>query len=238
MKFKAPIDIHEATVEHFQPRDTQGQVLPDAVIGTLAVAVKKTRENTEALVSLADALSRDKAVTPEANALRLRDSALRLAEASAKKLDEAKAHAEEEIAALEQRIGTPPPPRDQLAVSMEVEIRSRLATMSDADRDKAIEGAFANKDQAVLSAVVRGAAFLSGMSPARYSMARHRYGALFHPEEMARRDRLKNALDATERSGKSFINFVTLMATNQTVTLAEAHANARAAEQAIAAATL
>lgn len=143
---------------------------------------------------------------------------------------------EAEIATLEQRVGSPPPPQDQLALSMEAEIRSRLAAMPEAERDKAVDGAFAEKNLTIISAILRGPAFLSGISPAKHAMARHRYGATFHAEELARRDRLKSALDATERSGQSFVRFVTQVATNQAVTVAEAQSNARSAEQAVAAA--
>jgi hypothetical protein len=67
-------------------------------------------------------------------------------------------------------------------------------------------------------------------------MVRHRYRETFHPEETARRRRLTAALDATERSGRSFIGYIATATTGSATQIAEAAANAQAAEQAIAAA--
>lgn len=237
MKFKIPVDIHEALVEYHYRRDTGGQVVPDAAIGSLAAAVRKTRENVHALVSMADALSQDRTSTAEANALKLRESALRLAEATAQKLDDAKVAAELEIEQIEQRTAQPPAPADQATVALEAEIRTRLTGMSDAVRDKVLGDAFSAGDMAVIGAVLRGPAFLAGMHQTRQEMIRHRYRTAYHGDDYARRDRLRNAVQAADRTGQSFINIITEMTNGGTVALAEANANnARSAEAVVAAA--
>lgn len=237
MKFRVPLDIHEALIEHHYQRDPTGQVVPDAGIAKLAAAVQKTRENVHTLVAMSEALALDKTQTPEANALKLRDSALRLAEKTAAGLDEAKTQIEQEIATIEQNTAAPPPPQDQASAALEAEIRSRLAGMNDTDRDKAINESFGSGNITIVAAVLRGPAFLAGMQPTRQDMVRHRYRTLFHGEEYARRDRLKGALEATDRTGRTFIDLITQMTSGTAMSLAEANANnARTAAEAVAAA--
>ncbi|TBC94160.1 hypothetical protein ELH26_09110 [Rhizobium leguminosarum] len=236
MKLKPPQDIHEAAVEQHYARAPSGEVEKDAAIASLATAVRTTRINSESLAGYADTLAKDRLMSPDAARLKLRDNALKLAEATAKKLDEAKALVQRQIEEIDALTGTPPALRDQLSAGLEAEIRARLATMPEKARDEAIGKAFAEKDKNIIAAVLRGPALLVGLNQARYDMVRHRYRTTFHPEETERRKRLAAALDATERSGRSFIGYIATATTGSATQIAEAAANAQAAEQAIAAA--
>ncbi|MBB2699168.1 UNVERIFIED_ORG: hypothetical protein GGI66_003850 [Rhizobium esperanzae] len=236
MKLRPPQDIHEATVEQHYARAPNGEVERDASIATLATAVATTRQNSENLAAYADTLSKDRLLSPDAARLKLRDNALRLAEATAKKLDEAKALVQRQIEEIDTLTSTPPALRDQLSAGLEAEIRARLASMQEKARDDAISKAFAEKDNTIIAAVLRGPALLVGLSQARHDMVRHRYRETFHPEETARRRRLAAALEATERSGNSFIGYIATATTGSAIQIAEASANAQAAEQAIRAA--
>ncbi|MBX4992861.1 hypothetical protein ABID08_002028 [Rhizobium binae] len=233
MKLRPPPDIHEAAVEHHYARAPSGEVENDATIASLATAVRTTRLNSESLAAYADTLAKDRLLSPDAARLKLRDNALKLAEATAKKLDEAKARVQQEVAEITARTSTPPAPRDQLSAGLEAEIRARLASMPEKARDEAIGKAFAEMDGSIIAAVLRGPALLVGLSQSRQDMVRHRYRTTFHPAEEARLKRLTAALEATERSGRSFINYIASATTGSAVQIAEAAANAQAAEQAI-----
>ncbi|TAV05571.1 hypothetical protein [Rhizobium ruizarguesonis] len=236
MKLKPPQDIHEAAVEQHYARAPTGEVEKDPAIASLATAVRTTRINSESLAGYADTLAKDRLMSPDAARLKLRDNALKLAEATAKKLDEAKALVQRQIEEIDALTSTPPALRDQLSAGLEAEIRARLAGMQEKARDEAIGKAFAEMDTTIIAAVLRGPALLVGLSQPRYDMVRHRYRETFHPEETARRRRLTAALDATERSGRSFIGYIATATTGSATQIAEAAANAQAAEQAIAAA--
>lgn len=236
MKLRPPPDIHEAAVEQHYARAPSGEVENDAAIAALATAVRTTRLNSEQLAAFAETLAKDRLTAPDAARLKLRDTALKLAEATAKKLDDAKAAVQKEIEDIDALTGTPPALRDQLAAGLEAEIRARLASMPDKAREEAINKAFSEKDRSIIAAVLRGPALLVNLSPSKHDMVRHRYRLTFHPDEAARLKRLTAALEATERSGRSFLGYITTAATGPATELAEAAANARAAEQAIAAA--
>ncbi|EGE58397.1 UNVERIFIED_ORG: hypothetical protein GGI65_001960 [Rhizobium esperanzae] len=112
MKLRPPQDIHEASVEQHYARAPNGEVERDASIATLATAVATTRQNSENLAAYADTLSKDRLLSPEAARLKLRDNALRLAEVTAKKLDEAKALVQRQIEEIDALTSTPPALRD------------------------------------------------------------------------------------------------------------------------------
>ncbi|WP_414815245.1 hypothetical protein [Rhizobium sp. IY2] len=236
MKLRPPQDIHEAAVEQHYPRKPSGEVENDATIASLATAVRTTRLNSESLAAYADTLAKDRLMSPDAARLKLRDNALKLAETTAKKLDEAKARVQQEVAEIRARTSTPPAPRDQLSAGLEAEIRARLASMPEKARDEVVGKAFVEMDVSIISAVLRGPAMLAGMSQIRQDMVRHRYRTTFHPEDEARLKRLTAALEATERSGRAFISYIETATTGSATQIAEAAANAKAAEAAIAAA--
>ncbi|MFL5011412.1 hypothetical protein [Rhizobium sp.] len=236
MKLRPPQEIHEAAVEQHYARAPSGEVEKDAAIASLATAVRTTRINSESLAGYADTIAKDRLLSPDAARLKLRENALKLAEATAKKLDEAKALVQQEIAEISARTSTPPAPRDQLSAGLEAEIRARLAGMQEKARDEAIGKAFAEMDTNIIAAILRGPALLVGMSQTRHDIVRRRYRITFHPDEEARLKRLTAALEATERSGRSFIDYIATATTGSATQIAEAAANAQAAEQAIAAA--
>ncbi|UWM77426.1 hypothetical protein N1937_09485 [Rhizobium sp. WSM4643] len=236
MKLRPPQEIHEAAVEQHYARAPSGEVEKDAAIASLATAVRTTRINSESLAGYADTIAKDRLLSSDAARLKLRENALKLAEATAKKLDEAKALVQQEIAEISARTSTPPAPRDQLSAGLEAEIRARLAGMQEKARDEAIGKAFAEMDTNIIAAILRGPALLVGMSQTRHDIVRRRYRITFHPDEEARLKRLTAALEATERSGRSFIDYIATATTGSATQIAEAAANAQAAEQAIAAA--
>ena len=232
MTLKVPPSIDERTVEHFGERDRSGQLVADPDLAELTGAVRLTREESERLVNLSNAVLQDRSITPEAGLIRTSTAAMKAAERVAARLDAARAKVQASIAASDRKTSAPPPPTNPAALHLESEIRARLASMPDAERDKAIKSA-AN-DMTVIGAILRAPPFLSGISEAKMLTLRSAYAEQFHPGEVKRRARLVKALEATERSGDAFVAFVRDMTDSKAARIAAE--NGRRAEEAFAAA--
>lgn len=231
MTLRVPPSIDERTVEHLGERDRSGQLVADPDLTELTTAVRLAREESERLVNLSNAVQQDGSMTPEAGLIRTSSAAMKAAERVAARLDASRAKVQAAIAALDKKTSAPPPPTNPAALHLESEIRARLASMkNDAERDKAIKAA-AN-DMTVLGAILRGPAFLSGVSEAKLLTLRSAYASQFHPGEAKRRERLLKALEATERSGDAFVAFVRDMTDSKAAKIAAE--NARRAEEAFA----
>lgn len=209
MALKVPLDLDERTVTTHAERDRRtGQPIADAAMDGLAEAVRYGREQAAGLVSLEAASMADKTQTTEAAVLQVASAALKTGERVAARLDAARAKATAEIASIDKKISQCPPPRDAVALGMEREIREALARMSDDQRNATIAEAFANKDESILGAALRGPALLVNMKPAAHAMLKHQFQTEFHPVEHARRERLAKALEATDRAGRSLVALV------------------------------
>ncbi|MGV3553204.1 hypothetical protein [Rhizobium sp.] len=234
MKLKVPLDIDERIFEQWQDVAPDGALIPDASVARLADAVKATRTNCGTLVGLADALAADRTTPSETSALKLRGHALAVAEKTAQRLDSAKEAVATEIENLSVAMGTPPLPGTPYAVSLEQEIRSRLCVLQEKERDAVIGKAFADKDTTILGAVLRGPPMLTGVSEPRHNMIREQYRRDFHPAEYARYGRLRGAMEAMERTGHVFVDFIGGIVNSETMNVAEASVAAtKAAELAV-----
>lgn len=86
-------------------------------------------------------------------------------------------------------------------------------------------------DDAVIGAVLRGPAFLTGLSEAELAVRQSTWRRIRFPEEFNRENRLKKAMEATEAAGRSFLTFVKSVADGEAARLADAaQQRARAAE--------
>lgn len=233
MALKVPPGLNEQAVEHFAVRDRKSGRIADEEVGALASAVKLAREEAIRLSHLEMATLADPTQTREAGLLQLANAAVRSGERIAAPLDAARAKVAARIAEIEKRISAPPAPRDALALSIESEVRARLAAMSDKDRSAAIDAALKAGDAVVVGAVLRGPALLTGLSDARHEMLRHSYRARFHKAEADRVSALRKALEATERMGNLFVSVVREATGSPAARLAASNKEIR--EQALAA---
>lgn len=209
MAIKVPLDLNEAFVDRLAELDTTtGTPVADPVMSGLSNAVKLAREQASALANLEKAALADRTQTPEANVLRVATAAGKTGERVAAQLDAARTRAMAEIANIETRTGAPPPPKDSTALSIEAEIRARLAAMNPKERADAIAKAKADNSETVIAAILRGPAMLSGVTETEQAMLRHAYRQRAHSADYARMQRLAKALDATERSGRLFVGIV------------------------------
>ncbi|RWF64850.1 hypothetical protein [Mesorhizobium sp.] len=209
MALKIPLDLNEAFVSrHAETDPTTGAPIADPVLDGLSNAVKLAREQATVLANLEKAALADRTQTPEANVLRVATAAGKSGERVAAQLDAARTRAKNEIANIEKRTGAPPPPKDSLALSIEAEIRARLAAMPPKQREAALAKAKADNDQTVIAAVLRGPAMLTGLGAAQLEGIRHHYRQHTHASDHARLQRLQRAVDAMEKSGRLFVSIV------------------------------
>lgn len=234
MALKIPLDLNEAFVDrHAEIDPTTGAPVADPVLSGLSSAVKLAREQATVLANFEKAALADRTQTAEANVLRIAAAAGKTGKRVADQLDAARTRAKTEIANIEKRTGSPPPPKDSLALAIESEIRARLAAMGPKERADAIATAKAENNEAVIAAVLRGPAMLTGLGAAQLEGIRHHYRMRFHSADYARLERLTKAVDAMERSGRLFVGIV--RSASDTPMARQAAIAAREAENAAAA---
>lgn len=235
MALKIPLDLNERFIDlHAETDPLTGNPVADPVLSAMSNAVKLAREQATALANLEKAAMADRTQTAEANVLRVAAAAAKSGERVAAQLDAARTRAKAEIANIEKRTGAPPPPKDSLALSIEAEIRARLANMKSAkERTDAIAKAMADNSETVIAAVLRGPAMLTGLGAAQLESVRHHYRQHFHAADYARLQRLQRAVDTMEKSGRLFVGVV--KSASDTPMARQAAFNARAVEDAAAA---
>lgn len=220
MALKVPPGLNEQAVEHFAVRDRKTGKVTDEEVSALASVVRQAREEAVRLSHLEAATLADPTQTREAGLLQLANAAVKSGERIAKPLDAARARVAAKITEIEKRISAPPPPRDAVALSIESEVRARLAAMPESARNAAIEAALKAGDATVVGAVLRGPALLTGLSDARMGMLRNAYVQRFHPAESERIATLKKALETTDRMGQLFVGLVRQATSSTAVQLA------------------
>ncbi|TRC76891.1 hypothetical protein FJV83_24175 [Mesorhizobium sp. WSM4307] len=209
MALNVPIDLDERMIDQFAETDPlTGKPVADPVVSGLSDAVRLAREQAKSLAALEAAALADKTTAFEASILRVASAAEKSGGRVATQLDAARTKAMTEIANIERRTGSPPPPKDSIALGIEAEIRARLASMTPKDRDAAISKAKAEGNEVIIAAVLRGPAMLVGLSEAEQNLMRHAYRERFHKADYARLTRLNKALEATDRSGRLFVKIV------------------------------
>ncbi|WP_224545593.1 hypothetical protein [Mesorhizobium sp. CA16] len=231
MAIKVPLDLNEAFVDrHAEIDPTTGSPVADPVMSSLSNAVKLAREGAVSLRDYETAATADRSVTPEWNILRIAEAARKTGQRVAGQMDAARSKAIAEIEAIEKRISAPPAPKDNVALSIESDITRTLASMGDKERTDAVAKAKADNNETILAAILRRPAMVSGLGEAQLESIRHHYRAHLHPADYARLQRLRKAVEATERSGHLFVSIVNSAADTPAARLAAA--NARAVEDA------
>lgn len=199
---RVPVDLNERMISHVAPVPAGTD---DKETTELMNGIRYAREEAEKLIELRRTMQVDPTLSRDAAALRVRTVALQAAERVARRLDAARAQAAAALDTYDRVTSSPPAPRDQVALGIEAEIRASLKAMKESDRKKVMADAFAGKDERVLGAVLRGPAFLSGLTDTEHGMQRHRYQREFHREATVTADRRRKALETFDRLGETFI---------------------------------
>lgn len=223
-----PLALHEDNVTAYYARDPEnGARVPDEALDRLVAAMRTAHGEADRILNLSKALRGDPTRTPDAAALALRENALKAGERAARALDAAREGVVAAVARLEADTAAPPQPTG--AGVLESEIRATLRGMSEKDRSAAIAEAFADGDDLVIGAAIRGPALLTGLDKARHGMFQGRWRKERHPAETDRVERLRKAIAALDRAGENLVQFTNKAATTQQALLAE---NAAARTQA------
>jgi hypothetical protein len=128
------------------------------------------------------------------------------------------------IAAIDKMLEGPTSPASGL---LQTEIRTSLFNLNREERRKLI---LANlNDRAVMGAVLRAPAFLSGISPEEQADFRRQWAQANHPMEVARREHIARALSAAESGGQLLLSYTLSLYSSHVVERGEA-AERRAAE--------
>ena len=213
---RLPLALHEAAIEQYRRKDVS-----DAELDVLHAAMAQARQDIERFCAFAEAVTADKTSTPAANALKLRQAALRAGERAGDRLDQARVHAEKGIEQIRKATWSPPPPKDDAAARLEVEIRQRLAAMPHEDRGKVIAAAIKDDDDLMVGAILRAPSMLTGMSQVEQDYRRAMWRQRRYPNEVDREQRLEKAVAALDRGGTAMLAFIKAMTASPEAEAAE-----------------
>jgi hypothetical protein len=102
------------------------------------------------------------------------------------------------------------------------EVRATLKSMSQKDRETAIEKAIADGDDAVVAAVLYGPSMLSGIPDSQRELYRERWRAKRFPQDLDRQRRLEGALKVLHSLSKFAMDHVLALTDAESVRRAEA----------------
>jgi len=221
-------DLNPTTLEYIRARGEDGNGIErDPLLDGLGNAVKAANAVAKEIVTIADTARADDTLTRAAAALHVANAARERGTRIATKLDDAVARVKTAIEALDKETSAPPPPADPHALALEAEIRATLRSMTPKARSAAISSAIANDQLAVIGAVLRGQAMLSGMTDAEREVRRHSYRQRAHADALKRLTRYKKDLETAQRAGTSFVQLVLEATDNKLATTAESKRAAR-----------
>jgi hypothetical protein len=228
VNFVPPLPSLVATSLH---EDALANPSGDLVIESVRAALAQGRKAAEQAHAAALAIFGDETLSTGAQHCRSDAYATQIMRTALQRFDATAARVAGEIAALETKMKGPAPPSPIQAS----EIRSALRAMNAKDRQKALNFALQEEDDAVIGAALDGARMLSGLTAMETESLRARWAKERHPDSVARLDALRKAAVANERGGKLALDFSFKCADPQIVKRAKASAERAAAV--IAAAT-
>jgi len=215
--------INEAVIDRYHPKDpATGDIVPDNIVSRLSVAVGAARLAAEKAQRVAEAIMANEFWTVAARHKAVQDKCHRITEPVLSTLDNALAACRKEIETLTTKTAGPPRPQDAAGYFLASEVRQRLASLSNEDREAAFAQALADEDEAALGAVLVGSPMLSGITKARQQMLRAAWQKQRFAPELARIERLQKALTDTERAGTLTLNYSLSLSSAAIVARAEA----------------
>jgi len=201
--------IHEDVISrHYIKDPLNGDQVADPVISRLVDAMKTTRLAAEQAGRVADAIHASVGMTAPVRHREAKTKTWKVLEPVLRDLDSAMHNCRREIERLEAGTVNPPRPQDLPTNFMYGEVRSRLATMSPVDRQKAVAAALRDDDQVVIAAILHGAAMLSNLTLAEYNMVHATWRKRKWGDEVERMERLKKALSDAEQGGTLALNYL------------------------------
>ncbi|MCB1441758.1 MAG: hypothetical protein KDJ72_01950 [Methyloceanibacter sp.] len=200
------LPLDERNLNPHRRRDVQtGDYEPDLAMDGLGQAMRKGMAAAEKINALAGALKADTTLSPSERAVQLRQNALRVGEAAAVELDDAKAKLIREVELVDKATSVPPAPRDPIGLQMESELRAALRSMKEEQREKLL----CDLDDRIAAAVLRAHPATVGVTSDAQALYRERWRKAKFPAEADRLARLRKAGEVAERAGHALLAFVT-----------------------------
>jgi hypothetical protein len=193
--------LDPASVDHLL---TTGEYATDTAslspyLGDVRATFAATTQTLGALHDARRALADDATRTPAAVAVEMDRRSDKAGQRLAQRWDTTISTLRRQVAALEADLAAPVAAKGSTAVA--TEIRSHLASLPSAQRQKLLEAAIQDADETTCSAVLAAPPYLSGLSPEMHGLLREAWHRRSRPEVADRHDLLRRALDlAMERS--------------------------------------
>jgi len=144
------------------------------------------------------AMSKDTSLTDTGKVLRLEPGASKALDSICKTFDKAMLNLNTAIKQIDQQLNAPVVSASQTAAS--AELRTVLRGMSDTERNKVVERAFADNDEAILAASLGAHPLASGLNPMFHAIMHRRIREKRNPELMRRRAATEKAIAVLERA--------------------------------------
>ena len=215
--------LHEEVIARHHGRDPRtNETIYDPLVSRMTNAVGTARLAAERAGRVSQAIFANEMMTLPARHREVKAKCWKITQPVLADIDSALAACRREIESLEQKTSAPIKPTDAAGYFLASEVRQRLASLSDADREAALGTALAEEDDAFLGAVLAGSPMLSGISKARQQLLRSAWQKARFGPELERLTRLKAALDDTERAGTLALSYTISLSSEEIVARAEA----------------
>lgn len=224
--------INEALIDRYHPKDPQTrETIYDPIVSRMSVAVGSARLAAERAGKVANAIFANEFQTVAARHRQVKEKTHRMTQPVLAEMDAALASCKREIDMLEEKTSAPSRPQDASGYFLASEVRQRLAGMTDEEREKAIAQALADGDEPALGAILIGSPMLSGITKARHEMLRSAWQKQKYGPEIERLDRLRKALEDTQRAGTLTLSYTLSLCSADII--ARAEASERAVQEAM-----
>jgi len=209
-----------------------GQVAADdPTVELIFEALRGIRKAAEGAYKAALAIHGNDALSEAGRHVAVADTAQKVLAQALPLADRARENLETAITRIKMKLAAPAADGSVRGIYLATEIRSRLAAMTASDRRKTLAAA----DEAPISAILSGPAFLSGLTPLEIEAARMGWATKRYPDELRRLQYLESIGDHLQRASSLVLGYGVKLADQSLVRAARARA--KVASDAIAAAT-
>ncbi len=221
--------VHEAMIARYLLKDDD-----DTVLQSLHDAVKAAREAALKARDVTSVVLGNEMETPAARHKKSRSAGFELLHAASTRLDAALRAAHAEVVAITTKVKGPPPPKDQANLSRQMFMRDELRKMPAERRSEIIADALKTGDDFLVSAVLDGRPWETGLTQTELDLCRHNWAARRYPADLDRLERIQKAVADSQRAGELTLHFVDGL--TDPALIAEAEAKNKRAADALAAA--
>jgi hypothetical protein len=168
-----------------------------------AAALHAARDAAERTLNACRAIWSNDLLNPAAKHCQAHELSYKVTAPGVAQLQRASERVQAEIAALRQKVNSPPTP----PALMGQEIRQTLRSMTVKDRRAAVARALADGRDEIVGAILSGPAMLSGLQQLEADALKNEYAVKRHPAEVARIEKLEKDYAHLQRGGQLLLGF-------------------------------